>query len=105
MAFRDENGKITIDEQAAQQDIKKLNRSKESLTTAIDHLKEIIALASEFSGNTGTVITETALQLQKQIQGTIDNIDTTSQNIDATIKKYQAIDSALKDTINSSIKM
>ena len=52
MAFRDENGKITIDEQAAQQDIKNLNRSKESLTTAIDHLKEIIALASEFSGNT-----------------------------------------------------
>ena len=91
MAFRDENGKITIDEQAAQQDIK--------------NLKEIIALASEFSGNTGTVITETALQLQKQIQGTIDNIDTTSQNIDMTVKKYQAIDSALKDTINSSIKM
>lgn len=102
MAFRDENGKITIDEVAAQQDIKNLNKSKENLDTAMTHLKEIVALAAEFSGNTGTVITETALQLQKQVQGTIESIDTTSQNIDATIKKYQAIDQALKETINST---
>ena len=102
MAFKDENGKITIDEIAAQQDIRNLNKSKESLLTAIDHLKEIVAIAAEFSGNTGTAIGETALQLQKQIQATIDSIDTTSNNIDTTIKKYQAIDAALKDVINSA---
>ena len=102
MAFKDENGKITIDEIAAQQDIRNLNKSKESLLTAIDHLKEIVAIAAEFSGNTGTAIGETALQLQKQIQATIDSIDTTSNNIDTTIKKYQAIDAALKDAINGA---
>lgn len=102
MAFKDENGKITIDEIAAQQDIRNLNKSKESLLTAIEHLKEIVALAAEFSGNTGTAIGETALQLQKQIQATIDSVDTTSNNIDSTIKKYQAIDAALKDAINGA---
>ena len=102
MAFKDENGKITIDEVAAQQDIRNLNKSKESLLTAIEHLKEIVALASEFSGNTGTAIGETALQLQKQIQATIDSVDSTSNNIDTTIKKYQAIDAALKDAINGA---
>lgn len=102
MAFKDENGRITIDEIAAQQDIRNLNKSKESLSTAIEHLKEIVALAAEFSGNTGTAIGETALQLQKQIQATIDSVDTTSNNIDSTIKKYQAIDAALKDAINGA---
>lgn len=102
MAFKDENGKITIDEIAAQQDIRNLNKSKESLLTAIEHLKEIVALAAEFSGNTGTAIGETALQLQKQILATIDSVDTTSNNIDSTIKKYQAIDATLKDAINGA---
>lgn len=102
MAFRDENGKITIDEAAAQQDTRNLAKAGEHLSTAIASLDEMIALASDFSGNTGTVITESALEFKKQIQAAIDNMDTTIHNIDATVKKYQAIDAALKDVVNGT---
>lgn len=100
MAFRDENGRITIDEVAARQDIKNLEKARECLVTAIEHLKEITVLASDFSGKTGTVISESAMQIQKQIQGTVECIDTTSYNIDLVIKNYQAADASLKKTFN-----
>ena len=102
MAFKDQNGQITINEIAAQKDIRNLQKSKENLYAAISDLKEIIGLASEFSGNTGVVITETTLLLQKQMETTISFIDDTTENIDSTVKKYQAIDSNLKDIINGT---
>lgn len=102
MAFRDENGKITIDEIAAQQDVRNLNRSKENLVSSVNYCKEILAIASEFSGSTGTVITESAIMLQKQIENAIQNIDVAVQNIDSTVKKYQAIDSELRDMIRGA---
>ncbi len=100
MAFKDQNGKITIDEVAAAQDVRNLNKSKESLLDAVSRLKEIQAVASEFSGKTGTVITETAVQLEKEISAAIASVDETVANIQGTVQKYQAIDSHLKDLIN-----
>ena len=102
MAFRDENGKITIDELAAGQDIRNLRKAKEDLDAAVATLKEMAAVASEFSGNTGTAITESSLYLQKQIQLTLTTIDTTIENIDTTIKKYQAVDRGLRDMISGT---
>lgn len=99
MAFTDQNGKITIDENAAQQDIKNMAAAKESLTAAADYLKEAMALASELSGNTAAAIEDTTRQFIKQIEVTVASIDTASHNIETTVKTYQAMDSKLKDVI------
>lgn len=99
MAFTDQNGKITIDEIAAQQDIKNMAAAKENLTAAADSLKEAMALASELSGDTAATIEDTARQFIKQIDATITSIDTASHNIETTVRTYQAMDSKLKNVI------
>lgn len=102
MAFKDSNGKITIDEVAASNDIKNLNKSKENLECAIEKFKEVVSIATEFSGNTGTTIVETSSQMQKMLKEAVTKIETTADNINATVKKYQSIDTSIKDTINGT---
>ena len=50
MAFKDANGRITIDEVAAQKDISNINAALEHLLTADSLLTQMINIASEFSG-------------------------------------------------------
>lgn len=102
MAFKDSNEKITIDEVAAGNDVKNLNKSKENLISAIEKFKEVISIASEFSGNTGTAIVENSSLIQKAIKEAIVRIETTTNNINSTVKKYQSVDSNLKDTIDGT---
>lgn len=101
MPYRDENGKITIDEVAAAKDVKNLETAKEEYETAKGMLDQIKAYASEFSGNTGIVIMETADQLSSQIQLVIDATNESIQNINTTVQKYQEIDASLKTMIES----
>ena len=61
MAFKDENGKITIDEIAAASDIKHINEAKEHFSAAYDLLSQMINMASEFSGKTGPAIVEASI--------------------------------------------
>lgn len=100
MAFRDENGKITIDEVAAQSDIKSLAVIKEHLQAALNYISQIERESADLSGNTATVISETAQQLQAQIKSMMSEIESTSENIDGTVRKYQLIDHNLKNAIN-----
>lgn len=102
MAFKDENGRITIDEVAAQKDVRNLLKSKENLENVSAKLKEILAVAMEFSGKTGTVIGETAQQLEKEVLAAIARVDETVNTIQVTVKTYQTIDSNLKDLITGT---
>ncbi len=103
MAFKDENGKITIDEIAAQKDIQKLTAAKECLLNAEKYLREISAISMEFSGNSQKMIFESSQLFQSKIALLNRNIDECNSTIKSTINKYQLIDSKLKDVINSSI--
>lgn len=99
MAFIDENGKITIDENAAERDIKNLRISKEHLSTALSVIKQIEVESAEFEGATGTALGNTAQQLQVEIKKLLAQTEETIYQIRYVIDKYQAIDASLKETI------
>ena len=101
MAFKDANGRITIDEVAAQKDISNINAALEHLLTADSLLTQMINIASEFSGETGKAITETSHVLQKQLRALIDYSKRTTGSIDRVVSKYEQIDRELKELISN----
>ena len=102
MAFRDENGKITIDEIAAASDIRHIESAKEHMATALNMLTNMTNQASNFSGKTGESIVFACNKLQKQIMNTIVESEKAIDNIKQTIKKYEQIDRNLKDIIEGA---
>lgn len=100
MAFRDENGRITIDEIAAQQDVRNLRAAVESMASVHGTLRQVDALASSFSGDTGAAIQEVALQLAARLQELMEQAQEAAGTIEATVAKYQAIDANLKETMD-----
>lgn len=101
MAFIDENGKITIDENAAERDIKNLMESKAHLINSLETMRQIEAESSDFVGETGAVLGNTSQQLQAQIQKLIDETDETINRIREVVRMYRAIDASLKETIQA----
>lgn len=101
MAFIDENGKITIDENAAERDVKNLLESKEHLSTALSVIKQIEVESGEFEGATGTALANTAQQLQAEIKKLLAQTEETICQIRYVVDKYQAIDASLKETIQA----
>lgn len=102
MAFKDQNGKITIDEVAAQNDIKKLMSSIEHLENSIEKLDEMYYLAESLQGKTSETIKSTCLAMKKQINASIEQDKLAIEDIRNTISKYQKIDASLKGVIDGS---
>ena len=101
MAFKDANGRITIDETAAQKDIANIKAATEHLHNADTLLTQIIKTASEFSGETGKAVVETSSELQKQVRSLISYSEASTASIDRVVRKYEQIDRELKELINS----
>lgn len=101
MAFRDADGKITIDENVAEKDIKQLRLSIEHMETAIRELQEIVVQADEFSGNTGTQIKTAGIGLINEIKKSIQESELSIEQIKMTVNKYQRIDAEVKNIINN----
>ena len=103
MAFADQNGKITIDEVAAAQDVKNLEQSKALLSQALDLINQTEAQGSAFQGDTGERIVAYSTELKADIQKQIDNIETTINAIKQTVARYQKIDQDLKNQVQTSL--
>lgn len=99
MAFRDESGRITIDEVAARQDIASLGTAEGSLREVAGHLRQTAGQAMDFSGNTGAAIVEVAQRLADDVQSSAEKARQAAELIEATVRKYQAIDQALKANV------
>lgn len=101
MAFRDESGRITIDELAAGQDMANLRLVEESLTQVAEHMLRLAGDAGDFSGNTGAAIVDVGNQFAGAARSSAENARQLSQLIAATVQKYRAIDQALKAAAES----
>ena len=101
MAFKDENGRITIDEIAAERDVLQLYKSKQALEDALNLVKQIKIEASEFSGITGETISDSSDHIQTQIDELISETETTIETIQQAVSKYQAIDADIKSKIEA----
>lgn len=103
MAYYDENGRITIDEVAANNDINKLKKTKESLEIALRYINQIKVLEDEFQGNFVAPMNSAFVELEKGITELISIIEALSLAIDKTVKKYRQIDDSLAKTIVSTL--
>ena len=103
MPYFDENGTITIDQIAAENDISKLNQAQEMLDTAYSYFSQITALNCSMSGPTATAIEEASEAMKYSIGEQKERIEDCIESIRRTISKYQAIDESLKNTINTSV--
>lgn len=101
MAYKDANGRITIDEVAAQKDVKNLNFSMECLMAVNEMLLEINRASFGFSGHTAVEIQTYSDELMKLISTLSEDVTETISLIENTVKKYQEIDRSLKETIDS----
>ena len=101
MAFKDANGRITIDDIAAQRDIANIRAAIQDLEAARDSLNEIRYQAQSFSGKTASGIEESSLQLIREYDKMIQQLNNTVTTITGTVEKYKKIDEDLKNYINN----
>lgn len=102
MALYDQNGKITIDENAAQYDMRKIRDAIQYLESSRKTMTSLIQQASHMQGETGDAISEKAIELRKQIDSMIDRLNESIKFINKTVSHYQWLDKQVKDIINAS---
>ena len=101
MAFKDSNGKITINEIAAQKDISNIEAAIDDLKAARDSLNEIKYQAQSFQGKTAVAMEESSVLMVSKYNALIDQLETTKSLISETVEKYRKIDENLTKLINS----
>ena len=89
MAYRDENGKITIDDVAAGEDIRKIERAQAILQNALQSLR-----AAQTEG--AQAIYDKSQELINQIQRLDNNLEETTNYIRHVLAVYKAKDEMLK---------
>lgn len=102
MAYHDANGRITIDELAAQRDIGLLKESAELLNEAENILRDVQVLVSETESPVTVKLQDAGEYLRKNVTQLSDAMQQLSTGIQKTVSKYQEIDRELKNTISAS---
>lgn len=102
MAYRDSDGKITIDEAAAQTDINRAARAAEILRQASNTLKTVVSETSSFQGETANAIVEKAQELQTRVQMMISNLEETQSYTRKVVAHYQEVDRKAKEIIEKA---
>ena len=95
MAYRDENGKITIDDVAAGEDIRKIERAQAILQNALQSLRAAQTEGANSKGQTAQAIYDKSQELINQIQR-LDNLEETTNYIRHVLAVYKAKDEMLK---------
>ena len=98
MAYRDMNGNITINENAANADIKRLCAAKQYLVDSENAINSLIKQAADGQG-------ETANELKMQIEKLISALENTEDYISRTVAKYKRIDKEVTESIINSTRI
>ena len=90
MAYRDENGKITIDDVAAGEDIRKIERAQAILQNALQSLRAAQTEGANSKGQTAQAIYDKSQELINQIQRLDNNLEETTNYIRHVLAVYKA---------------
>ena len=104
MAYRDMNGNITINENAANADIKRLCAAKQYLVDSENAINSLIKQAADGQGETATAVVEKANELKMQIERLISALENTENYISRTVAKYKRIDKEVTEAIINSTR-
>ncbi len=102
MAYYDENGRIMIDEAAANRDISKLQAAQEILNRVIAAFQQLNSQAAEGQGETARALSDKSQEMIARISRTVQQMDDAKSTIRTTVAKYREIDRALREMINAS---
>ena len=94
--YRDENGKITIDDVAAGEDIRKIERAQAILQNALQSLRAAQTEGANSKGQTAQAIYDKSQELINQIQRLDNNLEETTNYIRHVLAVYKAKDEMLK---------
>ena len=100
MAYKDENGKITIDDVAAGEDIRKIERAQSSLQNALQSLRAAQTEGANSKGETAQAIYDKSQELINQIQRLDSNLEETTNNIRIDADGLQNNNSSMRAYIN-----
>lgn len=99
MAFRDQSGKIMIDEVAAQRDISNLRNLSESLNHLDGFIEQINLMALEFNNEINREMIEECITIRKKVSSISESTEFIIELINKTVDKYQQVDEQLKNLI------
>ncbi len=102
MAYHDENGKITIDEVAAEQDIRRLERAIADLNASKNAMKNLMNTAAAGKGEAVSAVTEKSGEMINKINDMISRLDETVSFIKRTVSHYRQVDENIKNAIKAS---
>lgn len=102
MAYYDENGRITIDENAAASDIRKINEAVSRLNASVRAMDSIISHASTQQGMTAQAAVNKASEMKKELQTMIGRLNETAGFINRTVAHYRQVDKEVREMIRSS---
>lgn len=102
MAYRDMNGKVMIDEAAAQADIRQERQAEQILRRAANALQAVQNESNSFQGETAAAIVERAEQLRRQILNLISDLEDTQNYTQRVVRRYWLLDQKWKQIFESS---
>ena len=102
MAYRDMNGKVMIDEAAAQADIRQERQAEQILRRAANALQAVQNEANSLPGETAAAIGERAEQLRRQILNLISDLEDTQNYTQRVVRRYWLLDQKWKQIFESS---
>ncbi len=102
MAYRDENGRITIDEQAAQKDIRRLREAANILKDSRASIRSLRQQSGDMQGLAVSAIQDKSLEMDKKLTEMIEKLEGTADYIQKVVRHYQKIDEDLKKIIQQT---
>lgn len=102
MAYRDMNGKVMIDEAAAQADIRQERQAEQILRRAANALQAVQNESNSFQEETAAAIGERAEQLRRQILNLISDLEDTQNYTQRVVRRYWLLDQKWKQIFESS---
>ena len=102
MAYRDMNGKVMIDEAAAQADIRQERQAEQILRRAANALQAVQNESNSFQGETAAAIGERAEQLRRQILNLISDLEDTQNYTQRVVRRYWLLGQKWKQIFESS---
>lgn len=101
MAYRDIDGRITIDEVEAQKDIASMRTAIIKLKDSKAALTQLVNKANELQGKTATSMASKSLELIKALEGRIAALEAAIDYIQKVVAHYQRVDQEVKRIIQS----
>ena len=96
MAYRDESGRITIDEAAAAADAARLREAAGLLAEAKDEFLKDLSDAEALEGNAAQFLAESSRNMADGAQELADACEETASDMERTVQYYEELDRNLR---------